>query len=171
MAAWNSFAGLRWPPITRQHLEMNEVQMDRMVEVAREAPPLDCAEPGLRHGRGGIEQLAVDRPHVPAVLVDGAEVECTTLRGVVRIQQLDRCQLIRHRAVITATSCDENRMIWPVAPVSRVLSRVASVPTGYAEKSTTTSNRSPGATVSAVCEAGRASRPLSLPTWTRAPRG
>jgi hypothetical protein len=32
---------------------MNEVQMDRMVEVAREAPPLDCAEPGLRHGREG----------------------------------------------------------------------------------------------------------------------
>ena len=84
-------AGLRWPPITRQHLEMNEVQMDRMVEVAREAPPLDCAELGLRHGRGEIEQLAVDRPHVPAVLVDGAEVECTNLRGVVRIQRLDRC--------------------------------------------------------------------------------
>ncbi|WP_328580930.1 hypothetical protein [Streptomyces sp. NBC_00370] len=66
-------------------------------------------------------------------------------------------------AALRATT---NRMICPVPPRPARLVSVTRVPTGKREKSTTTSNRSAGATGSVVCRRGAAGSPWSDPIWT-----
>jgi hypothetical protein len=119
------------------------VDVDGVVDVGDEPPALDLAERDVRDRGGRVERGAVDRPagvgpqrprsnwNVRSV-GPGTSTSCSASRSGTALSS--RAERMTRKRITSAAE-----------PSPSALTMVTSVPTGTRAKSTTTSNRSPGA--------------------------
>src|SRR5829696_6902550 len=174
-------AGPRIAAVAGQHLEVVQVDVDRVVEVGEEPPHLDVPQP-----RRGVVVVGAEWPagHHPAVGAEAGVVGPTpdsapgsrwSWKANVRVvtASVGSRRSTAPRRSGTAASFSPSRttskaMTRAVEPRPRRFTRTTRVPVGTAAKSTTTSARSAGASVTVARRRGASSRPPSVPTWLNA---
>src|SRR5918994_180040 len=144
--------------------------MHRVVRIRGKLPDLGRAQLGAGVDARGVEHLAVDGPHYVAVRRSLAKCELARKPRAGLAERLERAHIresLGHRALFLSLRTTWKRITREVVPSPRRFFSVTFVPTGYLEKSITTSKRSAGAMGIVRWGMGAPSSPPSLPTCTK----